>query len=504
VNRRSRIHPLFALSAIALIPAVVLGVSWYSFDAAAQRHELARVGLSELIDPAAPERVTVTELESDLSSLGTSLLSWRRSAQALSHQLNFATFVEEMNKVNELLNERSCLAVSVNGDKTPGHQPELATLPASVVKIVIAAVALERLGADFRYVTTIEGRLDPDGVIRGGLRLIGGGDPLLSGDWYLTSGLERNPVFHHTSLDQMVDELVDLGVSRIEGDVVGVADRYDAEFFVPGWGQGVAGAEAGPYGALIVNDSRVRGDPLRSSDPAVGAARELVRLLAERNVAVLGSAVADYSGSIQPEPEAVELVRAESAPLSAVVEEMLTNSDNNTAELMLKELGYQTTGEGTRTAGRGVVHEQLQQWGIPAEAAVIDDGSGLSLGNSLSCDAVLTVLNRFDVDSPLGEGLAVAGRTGTLSQIFIDSPMQGRLRAKTGTLNNPPFDRDPPAVKGLAGYLPLEGGGSIEFALILNGLTISDQREYRPIWDRLTQVLNAYPYELGLESLGPR
>lgn len=501
---RLRPHPLVVLGAIALVPVLALSFGWRISSAAADRHLTSRVELSALIDPTITELVIAAPSETEVGSLGTQLLSWRRSAHALSHQLNFSAFTEEVQGLTTLLNERSCLAVSVNGQQAPGHLSEVALLPASLIKIVIAGVALEQLGEDFRYVTTLEGRLDSDGVIRGGLRFVGGGDPLLSADWYQTSGLERNPVFHHTSLDSMVDDLLALGVERIEGDVVGVADRYDAELYVPGWGAGVAGVESGPYAALIVNDSRVQGDPLRSSDPVIGATREFIRLLAERNVAVLGSAVADYTGAVATNPEAVELVRRASAPLSAVVEEMLTNSDNNTAELMLKEIGYQATGVGSRAAGRTTVISQLEQWGISTASIVIDDGSGLSLNNAVTCDAVLSVLNRFGVDSALGKGLAVAGRTGTLREIFTNEPMQGRLLAKTGTLNNPPFDRDPPAVKGLAGYLPLPGGGAVEFALILNGPTISDQREYRPIWERLTAVLDGYPFVVGLESLGPR
>jgi serine-type D-Ala-D-Ala carboxypeptidase/endopeptidase (penicillin-binding protein 4) len=503
VSRR-RLNPLIVLVTVALIPVGVLGVGLQASHSAADRYQDNRAALSERIDPAGIQIAVGSDPKFAEEQMSTALLSWRRSGQALSHQLNFTTFAQQAESIAEVLNDRSCFAVSVNGQVAGGHLPEMRTLPASIVKILVAAVALEELGEDYRFVTTLRGRLDPDGVVRGGLELIGGGDPLLSSDWYPVSGLERNPVFHHTSLDAMVDELVALGVTQIDGDVIGVADRYDQEFFVPAWGQGVAGVEAGPFSALMVNDSRVRGDPLRSSDPALGAARELLRLLADRNIAVLGEAVAEYTRAGPLDPEAAELVRVESAPLRDVVEEMLTNSDNNTAEMLLKEIGFQARGDGTREAGRAAIAARLTEWGIPLEQAIIDDGSGLSLANAMSCDVVLAVLNRFGVDSALSDGLAVAGRTGTLSQIFVDGPLMGRLRAKTGTLNNPPFDQDPPAVKGLAGYLPLTGGGSIEFALILNGPTISDQREYRPIWDRLTQLLTGYPSAVGLEELGPR
>jgi len=58
-------------------------------------------------------------------------------------------------------------------------------------------------------------------------------------------------------------------------------------------------------------------------------------------------------------------------------------------------------------------------------------------------------------------------------------------------------------VKSLAGYLPVEGGEAIEFALVLNGPTINDQTEYRPVWDALATVLSTYPAGPGVPELGP-
>ncbi len=78
------------------------------------------------------------------------------------------------------------------------------------------------------------------------------------------------------------------------------------------------------------------------------------------------------------------------------------------------------------------------------------------------------------------------------------------MRGKTGTLNNPPFNVDPPAVKALAGYLPVEGGSAVEYALVLNGPTISDQSEYRAVWDALADALDTYPAGASPADLGPR
>ena len=114
----------------------------------------------------------------------------------------------------------------------------------------------------------------------------------------------------------------------------GDGSRYDDEFFAPGWGGGVAGLEAGPYDALLVNDSRVLGDDQRGADPAEAGAREFVRVLAEHGVTVSGG-----SGVGVAPADANELASIDSMPLPAVLAEMLANSDNNTAELMVKEIG---------------------------------------------------------------------------------------------------------------------------------------------------------------------
>ena len=110
--------------------------------------------------------------------------------------------------------------------------------------------------------------------MQGDLYLVGGGDPVLSADWYPVSNLERYPVMSPTRLEGLADALVSAGVTSVSGNVVGDASRYDDEYFAPSWGVGVAGLEAGPYDSLMVNDSRVLNDPLKANDPAEGAARD--------------------------------------------------------------------------------------------------------------------------------------------------------------------------------------------------------------------------------------
>jgi D-alanyl-D-alanine carboxypeptidase/D-alanyl-D-alanine-endopeptidase (penicillin-binding protein 4) len=447
--------------------------------------------------PAAPTAPTVNSVDT-APRLSTGLLSFRRTAGELSRRLNLSDFGTALQPFLQIVGDRSCAAVSVDGRLVGSHNPTLQVIPASNQKLLVAAVALDVLGEQYRYTTSVVGPSPVGGVIEGDLILVGGGDPLLSGDWYATSNLERFPVFNATSLDELARRLVAAGVTEVRGAVLGDGSRYDDEYTVDSWGGGVAGVEAGPYDALMANDSRVLGEDQRSSDPNAAAAREFVRLLAQQGVVVSGGA-----GTGTTPPGSVELASIESAPLAAVIAEMLTTSDNNTAELMLKEIGLVAAGVGTRQAGADVVAATIAGWGVDTTGLVVTDGSGLSLANRLTCTTLLGVLQHSGVDSPVGQGLAVAASSGTLVGIFDGTSVAGRLLGKTGTLNNPPFDQDPPAVKALSGYLPVDGGGAIEFVLVLNGPTISDQSEYRPVWGALVSALETYPSVAGPAELGP-
>ena len=479
--------PILVLVIVALVPALALWALWRWADDQATAADAPPATTTTLVAPPEPA-----------PPLNTPLLSMRRFPTTLSRDLNLAAFQGSVQPLFSMVNDRSCAALSVDGHDAGAVNADLSLIPASVLKIVVGAAALEVLGPDHRFVTRVVGPAPVDGVVSGDVYLVGGGDPLLSGDWYAGSNLERFPVVNATSLDTLAASLAAAGVTRIDGAVLGDGSRYDDEFYAPGWGNGVAGLEAGPYDALMANDSRVQGDELRASEPNEAAAREFVRILGEK-----GITVANGSSTGAAPVGSTDLASIESAPLTDVVGEMLMNSDNNTAELLVKEMGV-AGGVGTRDAGLAAMRSKLESWGIDLTGVVFADGSGLSLDNRLTCGVLLDVLQRAGVESAVGTGLAVAGESGTLRDVFVDTPMQGRLRGKTGTLNNPPFNVDPPAVKSLAGYLPVAGGGAVEYVLILNGATISDQSEYRQVWDQLGTLLGSYPSAAGPDVLGPR
>jgi D-alanyl-D-alanine carboxypeptidase/D-alanyl-D-alanine-endopeptidase (penicillin-binding protein 4) len=486
---RYRRGPFVALIACAAVPAVALTALLVWSDEQADEHAAA---LAVAPDDAPSAAVVDAPASPELA---TGLLAFRRIPDQVATVGDDAVLADDLDELTAFVDDRSCLAVSVDGRAVLDHNATTPVIPASVHKLFVAAVALEVLGPDHRFTTSVLAPAPVDGVVDGDLVLVGGGDPLLvSADYPIED--DRFPAFNTSSLDALADAVAAAGVTTITGVVLGDGSRYDDEFVIPTWGPNVAFVEAGPYGALVVNDARTLGRTGRQRDPNEAAAREFRRLLTERGVQSgrFGVGVADGSMAT--------IATIESAPLTDVVAEMLTTSDNDTAEMLLKELGVADIGAGTVAAGLNVVDRTLRSWEIPMDGVRLADASGLSSTNRATCAAVLALLARV-AGSPVAEGLAVAGRTGTLQGEFLGTPVEGRLVAKTGTLGNPPDDLDPPAAKGLAGYLTAESGSTIEFVMLLNGPTIDDEDFYQPLWDALADRLASYPAGPEPATVGP-
>ena len=477
---RGQINPVVALVLVALVPALLL------------------VGLRSLVSPG--EVGPAAEITSEPSSgvvlaSSRSIMSVRRVAPELSGRINRTQLAAALQTVTSSMASTSCLAMSVDGVPL-SLSGERAAIPASTVKILVAVAAVQSLGADFTFTTRVMGPSPVGGVINGDVVLVGGGDPLLSGDWYPNSNLDRYPVFGHTSLDDLARALASAGVTTVNGRVLGDGSRYDDEWYYSEWGDGIAGIEAGPIDGLMANDARIEGDDYRASDPAGGAAQEFILRL---NAA--GIQVSAGSGVGVPSASDVELAAISSAPLSVVIAEMLQNSDNNTAEMLVKEMGLHVSGNGTRQAGLAAVLSALNSLGVDTAELNLVDGSGLANTATARCQTFVDVLEV--ADTSVIDGLAVAGVSGTLASVFTEGPMTGVLKAKTGTLGNLPFDQDPPAVKALSGQYIASGGERLTFALVLNQWMVNDQSNYRPIWDSLASAMAAYPTGPTVMEMAP-
>jgi D-alanyl-D-alanine carboxypeptidase/D-alanyl-D-alanine-endopeptidase (penicillin-binding protein 4) len=487
---RYRRGPLVGLTVMALVPVAALTALVVWSDAQADDYEAAE--RTEEFEP--PPAAAIAE---PTPALTTSMVSYRRAPAALADLGADNELAIAMEQLAAFVDDRSCLAVSVDGRPVGSWNGDVAVIPASTNKLLIAGAAIELLGADHRFTTSLAAPPAADGVVDGDVYLVGGGDPLLvAGGFPLDD--DAADASATTLLDALADAVVNAGITTISGAVVGDATRYDDQYVNPTWGTGVAYVEAGPIGGLVVNDGQTVGRSGRQTDPGEAAAREFARLLRERGVSV-----SDGSEAGAIEPGTPVLASIESAPLSNIVADMMTRSDDDTAEMLVKEIGLVGAGVGTTQAGLQVLDTTVRSWGVPMDNVVFADGSGLSANNRLTCDTLVGVLDHL-ADTPAVEGLAVAGRSGTLIDEFLGSPVEGRLVAKTGTLTNPPADADPPEVKALAGALEAANGDLLEFALVLNGPGYVTTDGYVGYWSALAERLAAHPTAPDSALLGPR
>jgi len=382
-----------------------------------------------------------------------------------------------------------CLSVILDGDQIVESRSRTRLVPASLMKVATAAAAFEVMSPDQVFTTEVFARTEDlesvtDGVLRGDVYLIGQGDPVLSTPRYVNRYAE--PVAHTdiTGLaNQVMAALSARGIRRIEGRIVGDESwypdkerEYSGEVLAgetdPVWRRSfVTANHSGPLSALLLNSgfsryassvfSQGRRQSVRAAVPAQHAASVFDDFLEARRMVITRRPVA----GVAPVPsERTMLGAVDSPPLSEIVGRMLTRSDNTIAEMLLKEIGRR--GEGSdRASAVATVHALLRgKLGSAADGLLIADGSGLSYHNRLTCGAVAGLLEEAGPGSPLVEGLAVAGETGTLRNCH---PVRSRgnqdqlltVKGKTGSLDH---------VISLAGSAVAASGETITFAMIAN------------------------------------
>jgi D-alanyl-D-alanine carboxypeptidase/D-alanyl-D-alanine-endopeptidase (penicillin-binding protein 4) len=243
-------------------------------------------------------------------------------------------------------------------------------------------------------------------------------------------------------------------------------------------------------------------------DPAQFTAAAFRQALLQRGIKVTGGAesrhkypigAGDFAGErAQP----VKLAPVNLASVSASVEGqrvlaahisvpvaqdiMVTNktSQNLHAELLLRLLGKIYGTDGSFEQGSRVVRQFLVNAGIDDGDFFLYDGSGVSPRDEITPRA-LTQLLAYGSKQFWGVGwretLPVAGVDGTLDHRFQNSPLKGKLWAKTGTLNE---------VNALSGYLTAASGKTLAFSILVNGRRPGSDQEERAI-DKIAEAIAA-------------
>ena len=321
------------------------------------------------------------------------------------------------------------------------HQT-LALVPASNQKLAVAYAALATLGPTYRIETVVYGEGQLVGATwRGDLVLKGFGDPTLSrGD-----------------LRSLASQLRAAGVRRVAGHIEADESYFDSKRTGPAWKSHFYLSQSPALSALTVDRGSYQG--WLTSVPALAAGKQFRSALRSAGISVNGRAKVGVA-----DPTAEELATTSSAPLSRIVRFMNRDSDNFTAEILLKQLGAIDEGAGTSAAGAKVVGRVLAASAIPLAGVRIVDGSGLSPRNRLTAAALIALLVTAWHDPLMHpafvQSLAVAGVNGTLEHRMERPPARGAVLGKTGTTRES---------SALSGYVR----GRFAFAVLQNGGPVS-------------------------------
>jgi D-alanyl-D-alanine carboxypeptidase/D-alanyl-D-alanine-endopeptidase (penicillin-binding protein 4) len=405
------------------------------------------------------------------------------------------------------------------GRLVAGHADRERFHPASVTKLFTTAAALLLLSPDTTWITTVHGDLR-DGAVTGPLTIVGGGDPKLlphDVDRLANTLVERGlrevregvlvqaalfdgavvpPAFDRKPTD--AGYRASVGAAGSNYGAVEVTIRPGARSGLP-----VRVTVDPPSGAVVVEnaattdirrrhhgvtlgtealpDGRTRilvsgtlglaAPPIverkRVADPDLLTGHLLAEGLVRRGVIVHGPVRVARDGTLSSPSS--ELARHEGGDLRSIVGDINTWSNNYMAETILKGLAADP-GRATRTLPatweRAVTRATaaIASLGIEETDFSLVNGSGLYLATEATPRAVTHLLERMASDPSRGDvfesSLAVAGRTGTLRSRLTSKETSGRVRAKTGTLDE---------VVALAGYVTTRSGRELAFAVFVNG-----------------------------------
>jgi D-alanyl-D-alanine carboxypeptidase/D-alanyl-D-alanine-endopeptidase (penicillin-binding protein 4) len=180
----------------------------------------------------------------------------------------------------------------------------------------------------------------------------------------------------------------------------------------------------------------------------------------------------------------------DSQPLPDVLRFMNKSSDNYVAETVLKTLGAETRatpGPASWADGLAAMSSALARVGLPRGSYRAENGSGLFAASEVTARQLITLLSAAHEDYRIGPdllaSLPIGGVDGTLAKRWHGHAAQGRVRAKTGTLDR---------VVTLAGYLGADSGKPLAFAILLNDVPPNQRAAARALMDELVDVLAAY------------
>ena len=439
------------------------------------------------------------------------------STLLLTVQLFAKNPVDDFSNNKMLENASVSLLVKDLGTNQPIYQyrPKTSIIPASTLKLVTTATALELLGPNFHFETKLEidGTINADSVLNGNLYIRGGGDPTLGSDCFKTADF----------LKSWVEAVKNAGIRKINGKIIADASIFDDEGVNPKWTWEDIGNyyAAGAYGISYLDNTfrlTLRSDIIGSKPEITKTTPEIPGLIIDNQLrsTKIGFDSAYFYGAPHsntrsiygeipafrtafvvkgdiPNPglllaqhlndrlrqsgiiitlpptdkDGVSTNRRviythDSPPLSAIITEINIHSNNLYAEHLFRYLALKKFHAGSSTGAVQVIKSFWKSKGLPVEQLFMYDGSGLSPVNAVSANFFVELLTYMKTMSKYSDvffnSLPIAGESGTLSGLLKNTPLQGKVHAKSGTISR---------VKCYAGYIEIKGKNYV-FALMVN------------------------------------
>ena len=340
------------------------------------------------------------------------------------------------------------------GEVLYSQSAEVSSRPASVMKLLTAAAALEVLGPDF----TVETKIYRDARNRSRMYFVGSGDVTLTG---LSSG---SSVYRGAArVSDLAEQTLDAVGSRDIREIVLDSTLYSGEGGEGEWHEtwdrrGLTEGYMAPVSALQLDGGRL--DPKRKLSPRTETP---VLAAGEALKAALGNQArnADISfGSLPQNAEEIASVR--SAPLSEWIDYMLIESDNALAEAIGRLISYEVGLDGSMASLTEALNRALSDTGLDLGNLFVQDASGLSR-NSLLAPAVVNDLLEL-IEEGYGDfelieaGLSLSAQSGSLSSRFTGSQSDaaGQIQAKTGWIRTG---------YSLAGFIDAADGSRLSFTV---------------------------------------
>lgn len=418
--------------------------------------------------------------------------------------------------------------------------------PASNMKLLTAAAALETLGADYQFHTEVltDGK-QVDTVLQGNLYLKGKGDPTLL----------------KSDLDQFAKELKAQGIRLIKGNIIGDDTWYDnvrlsqdlnwsdESFYT---GAQVSALTLSPdqdydAGTLIVEvipdkkaegKAQVRINPETdyvtiSNQTKMVPAGEAKQITIEREhgsnrVILTGTMPADgtisrsyvsvwepagyalslfhtalkehgikFTGDMEKEFKATPqdahvLATKESIPLSELLFPFMKLSNNGHGEMLTKEMGKVVHGEGSWDKGLEVIPDVMETFDMNPDTILLRDGSGMSHKTLISTNNLTQLLFAAQDKSWFNlfkQSLPVAGEAdrylgGTLRNRMTEAPVKGNVKAKTGLITG---------VSALSGYVTAANGEELIFSILINNY-LGSTEEMHAIENEIATILAEHEF----------